>query len=197
MRLINVETLQLEELLDYKTPPYAILSHTWGDDAEELTFRDIEEDRTDKPGVGCVKLRGSCQQTKKNGLRYVWIDTCCIDKANLVELSEAINSMFRWYQRASICYAYYPTCMAMTKTRGSLPPSSAQAGGLEEGGLYRWPWLYISLMTTPASETIGLLNCGPENSPQQVVGLPLVRVSGASDEYFRPMGCYAVLQRIT
>jgi hypothetical protein len=42
----------------------------------------------------------------KDGLEYAWIDTCCIDKTNAVELSEAINSMFQWYSNASICYTY-------------------------------------------------------------------------------------------
>ncbi|KAK4463927.1 hypothetical protein QBC42DRAFT_304514 [Cladorrhinum samala] len=106
MRLININTLKLEEFLDYETPRYAILSHTWGDDAEELSFRDVDEGRVDKPGIGSVKLRGCCRQAEQDGFGYVWIDTCCIDKANLVELSEAINSMFRWYKRASCCYAY-------------------------------------------------------------------------------------------
>ncbi|RYP66889.1 hypothetical protein DL771_007546 [Monosporascus sp. 5C6A] len=106
MRLINVKTSKLEEFLDHKTPPYAILSHTWGDDREELSFRDVEEGRIDKPGVGSAKFQGSCQQAERDGLGYVWIDTCCIDKTNLVELSEAINSMFRWYRHASLCYAY-------------------------------------------------------------------------------------------
>ncbi|RYP01527.1 hypothetical protein DL764_006193 [Monosporascus ibericus] len=31
---------------------------------------------------------------------------CCIDKASSAELTEAINSMFRWYRNAEICYAY-------------------------------------------------------------------------------------------
>ncbi|KXX78246.1 Vegetative incompatibility protein HET-E-1 [Madurella mycetomatis] len=106
MRLINVKTSKLEEFLDYKTPLYAILSHTWGDDGEELTFRDVEEGKINKAGIGSVKFWGSCRQAEKDGLGYVWIDTCCIDKTNLVELSEAINSMFRWYHRASLCYAY-------------------------------------------------------------------------------------------
>ncbi|KAK3366724.1 hypothetical protein B0T24DRAFT_367243 [Lasiosphaeria ovina] len=106
MRLINVKTYKLEEFLDYKTPKYAILSHTWGDDGEELTFRDVEEGGIRKPGVGSAKFLGSCRQAVQDRLGYVWIDTCCIDKTNLVELSEAINSMFRWYQRASVCYAY-------------------------------------------------------------------------------------------
>ncbi|KAK0632802.1 heterokaryon incompatibility protein-domain-containing protein [Immersiella caudata] len=106
MRLINVQTFQLEEFLDYRAPPYAILSHTWGDDAEELTFDDVKMGSIDKAGVGSIKFHGSCRQAAKDGFGYVWIDTCCIDKTNLVELSEAINSMFRWYRCASVCYAY-------------------------------------------------------------------------------------------
>ncbi|KAK5636115.1 hypothetical protein RRF57_011827 [Xylaria bambusicola] len=106
MRLINVKTFKLEEFLDYQTPQYAILSHTWGEDNEELTFRNVEEGEIDKPGVGSVKFRGCCRQAATDSLEYAWIDTCCIDKTNLVELSEAINSMFRWYMRASVCYAY-------------------------------------------------------------------------------------------
>jgi hypothetical protein len=33
-------------------------------------------------------------------------DTICIDKSNNNELSEAINSMFRWYRDAVKCYVY-------------------------------------------------------------------------------------------
>jgi hypothetical protein len=106
MRLINVKTLKLDEFLDDKVPPYAILSHTWGKDSEELTFRNVEAGDIDKPGVGSIKFRGCCKQAEEDGLGYVWIDTCCIDTTNLVELSGAINSMFRWYRQASICYAY-------------------------------------------------------------------------------------------
>ncbi|KAL7805241.1 hypothetical protein V8C44DRAFT_341237 [Trichoderma aethiopicum] len=106
MRLINVKTHKLEEFLDDRAPAYAILSHTWAEDYEELSFRDVEDGNTDKPGIGSVKFRECCRQAAEDDLGYAWVDTCCIDKANLVELSEAINSMFRWYQRASICYAF-------------------------------------------------------------------------------------------
>ncbi|KAF5700687.1 heterokaryon incompatibility protein het-E-1 [Fusarium mundagurra] len=106
MRLINVKTLRLEVFLDDKTPPYAILSHTWGNDHEELTLRDVEKGNIDKPGTGSVKFQGCCRQAEKDRLEYAWIDTCCIDQTNLVELSEAINSMFRWYRQADVCYAY-------------------------------------------------------------------------------------------
>ncbi|PKK49580.1 hypothetical protein CI102_7976 [Trichoderma harzianum] len=106
MRLINTQTFKLKEFSHETIPPYAILSHTWGDDSEELTLRDVENGNIDKAGVGSIKLRGCCEQAQKDGLEYAWIDTCCIDKTNLVELSEAINSMFRWYNCASACYAY-------------------------------------------------------------------------------------------
>ncbi|UKZ89742.1 uncharacterized protein TrAFT101_004783 [Trichoderma asperellum] len=106
MRLINTETLKLEEFSDDKPPSYAILSHTWGPDFEELTFSDVKNGITDKPGIGSIKFRECCKQAKANSINYAWIDTCCIDKANLVELGEAINSMFRWYSLATVCYAY-------------------------------------------------------------------------------------------
>jgi hypothetical protein len=31
---------------------------------------------------------------------------CCIDKRSSAELPEAINSMYKWYWDAAICYAY-------------------------------------------------------------------------------------------
>ncbi|KAI1817834.1 heterokaryon incompatibility protein-domain-containing protein [Poronia punctata] len=127
MRLINVKTFELEDFLDYKAPPYAILSHTWGDDSEELTLRDVETGRTSKPGVGSVKFQGSCRQAEKDGLGYIWIDTCCIDKTNLVELSEAINSMFRWYRNASVCYAYLSDVPARDNDYAGEPESKFRA----------------------------------------------------------------------
>lgn len=52
------------------------------------------------------KLQWSCTQALKDGLDYLWIDTCCINKDSSAELQEAINSMFRWYESAVVCYAY-------------------------------------------------------------------------------------------
>ncbi|KAK0381196.1 hypothetical protein CLIM01_01435 [Colletotrichum limetticola] len=105
MHLINVHTRLLEEFHADK-PKYAILSHTWGPDKEEISFREIKQGDTDKPGIGTIKLEGCLRQAKTDGLDYVWIDTCCIDKTNANELGEAINSMFRWYQEAKTCYTF-------------------------------------------------------------------------------------------
>lgn len=106
MRLINTKTFKLEEFSDHDAPPYAILSHTWGPDIEELTLSDVKKANINKPGIGSFKFRECCKQAQADSLGYAWIDTCCIDKTNLVELGEAINSMFRWYSLATVCYAY-------------------------------------------------------------------------------------------
>ncbi|PWY73415.1 HET-domain-containing protein, partial [Aspergillus eucalypticola CBS 122712] len=108
MRLINVQTYRLEEFSEEQLPPYAILSHTWGSDQDEVSFRDITKRSTERASANHwpIKFEGCCEQAAKDDLEYVWIDTCCIDKSNSVELSEAINSMFRWYRKARICYAY-------------------------------------------------------------------------------------------
>ncbi|KAK4443663.1 heterokaryon incompatibility protein-domain-containing protein [Podospora aff. communis PSN243] len=106
MRLLNTETLQLKEFVeDSSQLRYAILSHRWGE--EEISFQDIttRNPRTrTKKGYG--KIENCCAQARNSGLEWVWIDTCCIDKSSSSELSEAINSMYRWYQTAAICYAY-------------------------------------------------------------------------------------------
>ncbi|KAH8661592.1 hypothetical protein BGZ60DRAFT_491655 [Tricladium varicosporioides] len=86
-------------------PPYAILSHTWGPDNEEVTFDDIVNGTGEvKPGY--EKIRFCREQARQDGLLYFWIDTCCINKRNDAELSRSINSMFHWYRNATRCYVY-------------------------------------------------------------------------------------------
>jgi len=106
MRLINAATLELEQFMGGNgTPEYAILSHTWG--AEEVTFQDHTTQKTAaRKKLGFAKIEGSCWRGLMEGIDYVWVDTMCIDKSSSAELSEAINSMFAWYQKALRCYVY-------------------------------------------------------------------------------------------
>ncbi|KAJ4261027.1 hypothetical protein NW757_001418 [Fusarium falciforme] len=103
MRLLNTQTIVVESFDDDKIPSYAILSHTW--EAEEVTFQDMELGRATSK-KGWAKVKDSCSMARKNGFDYVWLDTCCIDKTSSAELSEAINSMYHWYQEATVCYAF-------------------------------------------------------------------------------------------
>ena len=98
---------------DDETTDYAILSHRWIDDTEinyeEMDgLANMEEGERDaiRERLGYTKILDTCRQAQKDGYKWVWVDTCCIDKRSSAELSEAINSMYRWYRNAKTCYAY-------------------------------------------------------------------------------------------
>ncbi|KAH9476311.1 Vegetative incompatibility protein HET-E-1 [Psilocybe cubensis] len=104
MRLINTKTFQIEDFWS-NIPVYAILSHTW--EEEEVTFQEMQAlSRWIKRKKGFKKIQKTCEQALADGFTYAWVDTCCIDKTSSSELSEAINSMYKWYQQAEVCYAY-------------------------------------------------------------------------------------------
>jgi hypothetical protein len=108
MRLLQLKdngAFSLTEYVGKSIPPYAILSHTWGQDHEEVTFKDLIEG-TGEGKDGYRKLTFCGKQAAKDGLLYFWVDTCCIDKSSSTELSEAITSMFKWYHKADKCYIY-------------------------------------------------------------------------------------------
>jgi hypothetical protein len=105
MRLINCNTLQLEEFFEDDTPRYAILSHRWG--KEEVGLQQfLSGEGIVKSKAGYTKIVNFCALAKSKGHGYGWVDTCCIDKTSSAELSEAINSMYAWYEKATTCYAY-------------------------------------------------------------------------------------------
>ena len=103
MRLIQTTKLELHEFYS-DIPEYVILSHTW-QKGEEISLQELEADLS-KSKTGWNKIRKLCELARGKKYLWAWIDTCCIDKTSSVELSEAINSMYQWYQNASLCYAY-------------------------------------------------------------------------------------------
>jgi hypothetical protein len=108
MRLLNTHNApELKEFSgdDGDIPPYAILSHTWEND-EEVTFKDLSGPLAVAQKRGFLKIQQTCALAAQNGYSWAWVDTCCIDKQASAELSEAINSMFRWYQNAAVCYVF-------------------------------------------------------------------------------------------
>ncbi|KAF2993226.1 hypothetical protein E8E13_001247 [Curvularia kusanoi] len=111
MRVLCVDTFKFKEFHSLPDKPYAILSHVWGP-TEEITYEDMTRPFQSEPFLiegkdqASAKLRGCREQARKDDIEYFWIDTCCINKPNYTELSEAINSMFYWYQKSKVCYAY-------------------------------------------------------------------------------------------
>jgi hypothetical protein len=116
MRLLRFDSDGFVSLASFdptNAPQYAILSHTWGPDGEELNFSELRgrsaskeeiEMMKEKPGYQKIQFCG--RQAAKDDLEYFWVDSCCIDKRSSAELSEAINSMFEWYKRAVKCYVF-------------------------------------------------------------------------------------------
>jgi hypothetical protein len=124
MRLLQVQTDGRFTLSKHETgniPPYAILSHTWGLESDEVTFSDINE-CTGQHKSGYRKLTFCGQQAAIDGLQYFWVDTCCIDQSSSSEVSEAILSMFKWYQAAVKCYVYLSDVSTSGSTGADLPP---------------------------------------------------------------------------
>jgi hypothetical protein len=103
-------------------PPYAILSHTWGKSEDEVTFGDISNG-TGREKDGYKKLLFCWEQAEADKLDYFWVDTCCIDKRDNSELTEAINSMFRYYRDAKQCYVYLWDILGQDDLESCLPKS--------------------------------------------------------------------------
>ena len=105
--------IKVVDFHDDETTEYAISSHRWIDDTETnyeeivglANMESVERDAI-RERVGYKKILDTCRQAQKDGYEWVWVDTCCIDKRSSAELSEALNSMYRWYRNAKTCYAY-------------------------------------------------------------------------------------------
>jgi hypothetical protein len=145
MRLLSTRSLQLEEFINEFGTNYAILSHTWG--KEEITFPDMADLDKARRKTGFAKIQGACALAASQGHDYIWIDTCCIDKSSSAELSEAINSMYRWYGSSKVCYAYLsdvedPAHMGGSRwfTRGWTLQELIAPGNVE---FYTSSWAYI------------------------------------------------------
>jgi hypothetical protein len=117
MRLINTTTGLFEEFIGQNIPKYAILSHTW--ENEEVSFQDMKD-----PGhvrkKGYQKIHRTCHMASGAGIKYAWVDTCSINKDSSAELTEAINSMYRWYERAEVCYVFLTDLPASASVENAL-----------------------------------------------------------------------------
>ena len=113
MWLINTTSLVLKFIEDPDACMYAILSHTWGDD--EVSFQDMADLERARKKKGFSKIERTCQLARDRNIEYAWVDTCCIDKSSSAELTEAINSMFRWYRGSHICFVFLSDLLSIER----------------------------------------------------------------------------------
>ncbi|KAI1125967.1 HET-domain-containing protein [Nemania abortiva] len=202
MYLLNVQNFQPRLFLDEKArPPYAILSHTWNSDDEEVGFGDLRRYHQavaqDEPSIvdsissrlGFKKIERFCNVAKSHGLEWAWVDTCCIDKRSSAGLSEAINSMFKWYRDAERC------CVFLQDVTGSYnDPSFRNSRWFSRGWtlqeliapkllyFYDQQWELIGMIHDSPLETTH--DTPPETThndpPETMDGIPLETVDGIS-----------------
>ncbi|KAG1888594.1 hypothetical protein F4604DRAFT_1569692 [Suillus subluteus] len=106
--IINNADLQLERIQDVvaKYFRWVMLSHRWGE--KELLLHDIQDKVVyELESVDSItKLQSFCEITRDAGFLWAWMDTCCIDQKNNVELQKSVNSMFVWYHNSALTIVY-------------------------------------------------------------------------------------------
>ncbi|KAI0570382.1 vegetative incompatibility protein HET-E-1 [Pyrenophora tritici-repentis] len=154
MRLLRYEDdgrLTITSFDDDAIPPYAILSHTWGKDAEEVTFADLAQSGGNHKR-SYKKIRFCGEQAQQDGLQYFWADTCCIDKSDKVELSLAIQSMFRWYQNATKCYVYLSDVSTKKRKADSISTEFTWEPAFRSSRWFRRGWTLQELVAPSTVE---------------------------------------------
>jgi Heterokaryon incompatibility protein (HET) len=155
MRLLQDDEHGNLNLVEYddddKIPPYAILSHTWGLDGQEVTLRDLVEG-TGKNKVGFKKIEFCKAQAASDRLQYFWVDTCCIDKSSSAELSKAINSMFRWYQNANKCYVFLSDVPKSANSHDQLSSDMVWKAAFRESKWFTRGWTLQELIAPTSVE---------------------------------------------
>ncbi|KAG1803189.1 uncharacterized protein BJ212DRAFT_992315 [Suillus subaureus] len=105
-----------------------MLSHMW--QGKEPLLHDIKDKVVYgfNPVDGIVKLQSFCKAARDMGYRWAWIDTCCIDQKNNVELQKSLNSMFIRYHHSSLTIVYLADVPASSKS-GALARSAWNTRG--------------------------------------------------------------------
>ncbi|KAF2690360.1 HET-domain-containing protein [Lentithecium fluviatile CBS 122367] len=188
MRLLRFDQagrLLLTNFSGKTTPPYAILSHRWGN--SEVLFADIANGNY-KEKEGYRKIKFCAEQAAKDQLQYFWIDTCCIDKWNLSKLLRSINSMFCWYKDAKRCYVFLPD--VSVPTTAAIAQQSDWEASFRASEWFRRGWTLQELIAPESVEFFSLegQRIGDKRSLEQLVheisNVPTEALQGFSLEKF-------------
>jgi hypothetical protein len=125
MGLLHAESLTFGQFSEVWHPPYAILSHRWGND--EITHQQFLEPDLIKGSEGYRKITSACKATLDYGLEFLWVDTICIDKTSISEPSRP----------SSACSSGIRAARYALRTWRTLASAMAflAAAGLHEDGL--------------------------------------------------------------
>jgi hypothetical protein len=199
MWLLETSTFRLHEYTGSEVPPYAILSHTWAED--EVLFHEIQQPFELVPGkAGFEKIRRFCMLAREHTYNYAWIDTVCIDKRSSAELTETINSMFKWYQNASLCIIYLADVPAF-HDGGNEDAVGAQRDIFKSSRWFTRGWTLQELLASKhrrffASDWTEIKNLGPNVDILRICS----KVTGISADalyHKRPLAKFCVAERMS
>jgi hypothetical protein len=107
---------------------YVMLSHRWGEN--EPLLHDIQDKVVYKlkGAGGLTKLQSFCKLVRHLGYHWAWVDTCCIDQSNNVELQKSLNSTFVWYRFSALTVVYLSDVPSSSKS-GALAKSAWNTRG--------------------------------------------------------------------
>jgi hypothetical protein len=191
MRLLQYNNdggFSLNEFFESDIPKYAILSHRWGE--EEVTLKDLI-DGTSQSKAGYTKIQFCGEQAKRDGLQYFWVDTCCIDKSNSTELAEAINSMFRWYQKAARCYVYLSDVSTRKRKASDTSTGCTWESAFRDSEWLTRGWTLQELLAPRSVEFFSLhgKRLGDKGTLkrhiQEITGIPITALEGAPLSQFK------------
>jgi hypothetical protein len=192
MRLLRANGNELsltEDLPTGKIHRYAILSHTWGPDTDEVAYRDLM-DGNGKEKVGYKKIQFCAEQATRDGLEYFWVDTRCINKSDLVEVQRSINSMFRWYRDATRCYVYLSDVSSRKRKRRSRQPEAHWELAFRVSRWFTRGWTLQELLAPASVEffTLDGQRLGDKRSLEQqiheITGIAIAALRGSDLSQF-------------
>jgi hypothetical protein len=199
MRLLQLKSNGELSLTKYRInniEPYAILSHTWGNDEEEVTFKDLVEG-SGNTKAGYRKVQFCAEQAARDGLQHFWVDTCCINKPDYTELSEAINSMFRWYRNATKCYVYLSDVSTPDSDANDQPSQPAWESAFRKSRWFTRGWTLQELIAPLSVEFFSLegKRLGDKKSLegqlQEITGIAAMALQGT------PLSKFSIAERMS
>ena len=177
-----------------RIPPYAVLSHTWG--SEEVSFEDVVS-KSGREKAGFKKILFCKEQAARDGLQYFWVDTCCIDKRSLVEVSKAINTMFRWYRDAAKCYVHLSDVSTLQDSVTDTLSKAAWGSQFRRSRWFTRGWTLQELLAPTYVEFFSVqgLRLGDKKSLEQqiheITGIPVAALHN------HPLDEFSILERVT
>ena len=157
----------------HEVPPYAVLSHRWLREEEEVNFDDMMgDDEVARQKVnGYKKIEFCARRAAHDHLRHFWVDTCCIDRRNAVELQETITSMFKWYRRSVQCYVYLTDVFASRDEPDLSTPSATWEIAFRNSSWFTRGWTLQELLAPPnvTFYSVEGVRLGDKHSLQQII----------------------------